>query len=87
VLSSIGFMVGAIDLAIDPVCQSVIDRRAAAGQLHHHRKTYWFCSLTCAAAFASNPHWHVGGTKPATVMPPAQAPSGAPRERASRRPR
>ena len=87
VLSSIAFMVGAIDSAIDPVCQSVIDRRAAAGQLHHDRKTYWFCSLTCAAAFASNPSWHVGGTKPATVTPPMRTPSGGPGERGSRRPR
>jgi adenylate cyclase len=63
VLSSIGFMVGAMDSAIDPVCQAVIDRRAAAGQLNHERVTYWFCSLTCAAAFASNPQWHVGGAK------------------------
>jgi adenylate cyclase len=63
VLSSIGFMVGAMDSAIDPVCQAVIDRRAAAGQLNHERKTYWFCSLTCCAAFASNPTWHVGGAK------------------------
>jgi class 3 adenylate cyclase/YHS domain-containing protein len=60
VLSSLGFMVGAMDSAIDPVCQAIIDRRAAAGQLSHERKTYWFCSLTCAAAFASNPQWHVG---------------------------
>jgi class 3 adenylate cyclase/YHS domain-containing protein len=63
VLSSLGFMVGAIDSAIDPVCQAVVDRRAAAGQLCHERKFYWFCSLTCAAAFASNPQWHVGGSK------------------------
>jgi class 3 adenylate cyclase/YHS domain-containing protein len=63
VLSSLGFMVGAIDSAIDPVCQAVVDRRAAAGQLCHERKVYWFCSLTCAAAFASNPQWHVGGSK------------------------
>jgi class 3 adenylate cyclase/YHS domain-containing protein len=61
VLSSIGFMVGAMDSAIDPVCQVVLDRRAAAGQLNHERVTYWFCSLTCAAAFASNPQWHVAG--------------------------
>jgi adenylate cyclase len=59
VLSSLGFMVGAMDSAIDPVCQAVVDRRAAAGQLLHERKVYWFCSLTCAAAFASNPQWHV----------------------------
>jgi adenylate cyclase len=60
VLSALGFMVGAIDSAIDPVCQVVVDRRAAAGQLRHGDTTYWFCSLTCAAAFASNPQWHVG---------------------------
>jgi adenylate cyclase len=63
VLSLIGFMVGAMDPAIDPVCQAVVDRRVAAGQLNHEHKTYWFCSLTCAAAFASNPQWHVAGTK------------------------
>jgi class 3 adenylate cyclase/YHS domain-containing protein len=60
VLSSLGFMVGAIDSAIDPVCQAVLDRRSAVGQLRHGRSTYWFCSLSCAAAFASNPQWHVG---------------------------
>jgi adenylate cyclase len=59
VLSSLGFMVGAIDSAIDPVCQVVVDRRAAAGELRYEQTTYWFCSLTCAAAFASNPQWHV----------------------------
>jgi class 3 adenylate cyclase/YHS domain-containing protein len=58
VLSSIGFMVGATESAVDPVCQAVIDRRSAAGQLRHEHEVYWFCSLTCAAAFASNPHWH-----------------------------
>jgi adenylate cyclase len=63
VLSSLGFMVGAIDSAVDPVCQAIVDRRSAAGQLRHDRKTYWFCSLTCAAAFASNPQWHIGARK------------------------
>ncbi len=62
-LSSLGFMVGAIDSAIDPVCQAIVDRRSAAGQLTHDQKIYWFCSLTCAAAFASNPQWHVGSSK------------------------
>jgi class 3 adenylate cyclase/YHS domain-containing protein len=61
-LSSIALMVGAIDSATDPVCQAIVDRRASAGQLNHEGKAYWFCSLTCAAAFASNPQWHVGGT-------------------------
>jgi class 3 adenylate cyclase/YHS domain-containing protein len=61
VLWSLAFMVGAIESAIDPVCQAVVDRRTAAGQLRHEGAVYWFCSLTCAAAFASNPQWHVGG--------------------------
>jgi class 3 adenylate cyclase/YHS domain-containing protein len=60
VLSSLGFMLGAIESAIDPVCQAIVDRRSAVGQLCYERKFYWFCSLTCAAAFASNPRWHVG---------------------------
>ncbi|HEX7601350.1 MAG TPA: adenylate/guanylate cyclase domain-containing protein [Polyangiaceae bacterium] len=63
-LSSLGFMVGAIDSAIDPVCQAIVDRRAAVGQLRHQEVTYWFCSLACAAAFASNPQFHV--TAPTT---------------------
>jgi len=58
-LSSIGFMVAAIDPAIGPVCQTIIDRRAAIGQLRYGQTVFWFCSLTCAAAFASNPGWHV----------------------------
>jgi class 3 adenylate cyclase/YHS domain-containing protein len=62
VLSSVAFMVGAIDSAIDPVCQAVVDRRAAIGQLRYDQTVYWFCSLACAAAFASNPAWHVSGT-------------------------
>jgi class 3 adenylate cyclase/YHS domain-containing protein len=65
-LSSLGFMVGGgIDSAIDPVCQAIVDRRAAAGELRHRDLSYWFCSLACAAAFASNPQWHVadGNTK------------------------
>jgi adenylate cyclase len=60
ILSSVGLMVAAVESAIDPVCQNVIDRRAAAGQLRYEEDVYWFCSLTCAAAFASNPQWHVG---------------------------
>src|SRR5262249_17782615 len=63
ILSSVGFMVGAIESAVDPVCQMIVDRRSAAGQLHYEQRIFWFCSLTCAAAFASNPQWHVGQTE------------------------
>jgi YHS domain-containing protein len=57
-LSSLAFMVGATESAVDPVCQAIVDRRAAAGTLTYRETSYWFCSLTCAAAFASNPQWH-----------------------------
>ncbi len=63
VLSSLGFMVSATESAVDPVCQIIVDRRAAAGSLLFQETTYWFCSLTCAAAFASNPLWHVAGVR------------------------
>ncbi|HEY6462362.1 MAG TPA: adenylate/guanylate cyclase domain-containing protein [Polyangiaceae bacterium] len=63
VLASLGFMVGAIESAIDPVCRHVVDRRAATGQLRYEDTIYWFCSMTCAAAFASNPQWHVRDAK------------------------
>ena len=63
VLSSSASWSEPADSAIDPVCQAEVDRRVAAGQLNHEHKTYWFCSLTCAAAFASNPQWHVAGAK------------------------
>jgi YHS domain-containing protein/class 3 adenylate cyclase len=57
-LFSLGLMVGASGTPIDPVCHTPVDRRAAAGRLRYHGSEYWFCSLTCAAAFASNPSWH-----------------------------
>jgi class 3 adenylate cyclase/YHS domain-containing protein len=57
-LFSMALMLGATDTPIDPVCRNHIDRRTAAGRLRHLNREYWFCSLTCAAAFASNPEWH-----------------------------
>jgi adenylate cyclase len=58
-LFSLGLMLGAAGTPIDPVCQVPVDRRSAAGRLRYRGSEYWFCSLTCAAAFASNPSWHV----------------------------
>lgn len=58
---SLVLVVGATDTPVDPVCQTPLDRRAAAGRLNHQGIEYWFCSLTCAAAFASNPSWHATG--------------------------
>jgi len=42
-------------LAIDPVCQMAVDPERAVGRLLLDEKAYYFCSLTCAAAFAQHP--------------------------------
>ena len=42
-------------LAIDPVCQMAVDPQRAIGRLQRDEKAYYFCSLTCAAAFAQHP--------------------------------
>jgi adenylate cyclase len=57
-LFSLALVLGESDTPLDPVCRTPIDRRAAAGRLRYRGLEYWFCSLTCAAAFASNPAWH-----------------------------
>jgi adenylate cyclase len=55
---SLALMLGAAETPLDPVCHMPVDRRAAAGRLRYREREFWFCSLTCAAAFASNPGWH-----------------------------
>ncbi|HEY5957621.1 MAG TPA: adenylate/guanylate cyclase domain-containing protein [Polyangiaceae bacterium] len=60
-LFSLALMVGDNATPLDPVCRAPVDRRAAAGRLRFGHIEYWFCSLTCAAAFASNPSWHASG--------------------------
>jgi adenylate cyclase len=60
-LYSLALMVGDNATPLDPVCRTPVDRRAAAGRLRYGSVEYWFCSLTCAAAFASNPSWHANG--------------------------
>jgi class 3 adenylate cyclase/YHS domain-containing protein len=57
-LFSLALVLGATETPVDPVCQAAIDRRAAAGHLRYDGREYWFCSLPCAAAFASNPTWY-----------------------------
>jgi adenylate cyclase len=42
-------------LAIDPVCQMAVDPERAIGRLLLDEKAYYFCSLTCAAAFGTHP--------------------------------
>jgi Cu+-exporting ATPase len=63
-LFSLGLMIGAMETPIDPVCQLPVDRRSAAGRLLYRGAEYWFCSLSCAAAFASNPRWHAADSRP-----------------------
>lgn len=62
-LYSLALVLGVTDTPVDPVCQVPVDRRGAAGCLRHLDQEYWFCSLTCAAAFASNPGWHAAEAK------------------------
>jgi adenylate cyclase len=47
-------------LAIDPVCQMAVDPERAVGRLQLDDKAYYFCSLTCAAAFAQHPERYTG---------------------------
>lgn len=42
-------------LAIDPVCRMAVDPDHAAGRLTFEGTAYFFCSLTCAGAFARHP--------------------------------
>lgn len=62
-LFSLALVLGANETAEDPVCRTMVDRRLAAGRLRHRDVEYCFCSLACAAAFASNPGWHVTEAK------------------------
>ena len=57
-LFQLALVVGVTETPVDPVCRTQVDRRTAVGRLSYGAVDYWFCSLTCAAAFASNPAWH-----------------------------
>ncbi len=47
-------------LAIDPVCQMAVEPELAVGRLRVDEKVHYFCSLTCAAAFAQHPERYAG---------------------------
>lgn len=49
--------------AVDPVCRMQVSRNDAAGRLRHDDIDHWFCSLRCAAAFASAPDDYVGADR------------------------
>jgi adenylate cyclase len=42
-------------LPIDPVCRMAVDPDRASGRLLHEGQAYFFCSLSCAGAFAQQP--------------------------------
>ncbi len=45
----------ASDRPIDPVCRMAVDREHSAGRLRYEGVEFEFCSLECAAAFATDP--------------------------------
>jgi class 3 adenylate cyclase/YHS domain-containing protein len=47
-------------LPIDPVCRMAVDPDRAAGHLVHDGRAYFFCSLSCAGAFAQQPDRYAG---------------------------
>ena len=47
-------------LPIDPVCRMTVDPDRAAGRLVHDGGAYFFCSLSCAGAFAQQPDRYAG---------------------------
>jgi YHS domain-containing protein len=49
-------------MAIDPVCEMAVDPEHACGRLIYEEGTaYFFCTLTCAGAFARDPERYVPG--------------------------
>jgi adenylate cyclase len=48
-------------LAVDPVCRMAVDPDHAAGRLMLDGTAYFFCTLTCAGAFARDPERYVPG--------------------------
>jgi adenylate cyclase len=49
-------------LAVDPVCQMIVDPDHAAGRLMYDGTAYFFCTLDCAGAFARRPETFTGNT-------------------------
>ena len=45
---------------VDPVCRMVVDPGQAAGELEYRGRRHRFCSLECAASFATDPDRYAG---------------------------
>ena len=43
------------ELVTDPLCRTAVDPDGAVGTLAHDERTYYFCSLECAARFVASP--------------------------------
>jgi class 3 adenylate cyclase/YHS domain-containing protein len=52
---------GTEPLPIDPVCRMAVDPDRAPGRLLHEGQAYFFCSLSCAGAFAQQPERFASG--------------------------
>jgi adenylate cyclase len=50
-------------LPVDPVCRMAVDPERAPGQIKHEGTVYFFCSLTCVAAFANDPERFASGVR------------------------
>ena len=53
-------------LVHDPVCRMAVDPARAAGRLEHAGSVFFFCSLRCVAAFATDPRAHLDAGSSAT---------------------
>lgn len=58
-LYELGLVAPTIAASLDPVCRMQISHAIASGRLRHGGHDWWFCSLTCAHAFTSDPEQYV----------------------------
>lgn len=49
--------------AVDPVCRVRVTNDRAVGRLRHDGEEFFFCSLKCAGAFATNPTHYASASK------------------------
>lgn len=49
---------------IDPVCRMRVEPEFAAGSLLHVGQRFWFCSLSCVSAFATDPDRYLLPARP-----------------------
>lgn len=47
-------------MAIDPVCEMVVDEKKAAATSEYKGKTYYFCARGCKVAFDRDPEKYLG---------------------------